>query len=111
MIKDNRKAPRKQMRYSAWARLADKSLHGCVLFDISDTGARIEVENAAVLPETFVLLLAGRNSKARRYCRIVWREPHQVGVQFEKPKAVAAEAARTPAATAAAEPAPAAETV
>lgn len=91
MLKDKRKAARKPMRYSAWVRMSDKSLHGCVLADISDTGARLDVEDATKLPEEFVLLLAGRNGKARRYCRVVWRGPEQIGVQFEKPKAVAVE--------------------
>jgi hypothetical protein len=63
--------------------LDSDKLHGCVLSDISDTGARIDVEDAANLPDRFMLLLSGTGS-ARRRCRIVWRAPAQVGVAFER---------------------------
>lgn len=49
---------------------------------MSETGARIDVENAAQVPEHFVLLLSA-NGAARRVCRVVWRKAHQIGVSFE----------------------------
>jgi hypothetical protein len=83
MNKDQRKTRRRPIRYSAWMALDSDKLHGCVLSDISDTGARIDVEDAANLPDRFMLLLSGTGS-ARRRCRIVWRAPAQVGVAFER---------------------------
>jgi len=82
MIKDKRKARRQPMRYSAWVALTETERHGCVLSDVSDTGARIEVQDSAVLPEHFLLLLSA-NGAARRYCQVVWRQPNKVGVKFE----------------------------
>jgi hypothetical protein len=81
-MKDKRKAPRRPMRYTAWIALAPGKLHGCVLADISDTGGRIDVENADAIPETFMLWLA-RNGSARRKCSVVWRTPRQIGVAFD----------------------------
>ncbi len=72
------------MRYTAWIALGPDQLHGCVLADISDTGGRIDVENADAIPETFTLWLA-RNGSARRKCKVVWRKPHQIGVAFDRP--------------------------
>lgn len=83
MNKDQRKTRRRPIRYSAWMALDSDKLHGCVLSDISDTGARIDVEDAASLPDRFMLLLSGTGS-ARRRCRVVWRAPAQVGVAFER---------------------------
>jgi hypothetical protein len=81
MLKDQRKAPRRPMRYSAWIALPDKKLHGCALSDISDSGARIEIDDSEIVPDRFPLFLSG-NGKARRICRVVWRKPKQIGVTF-----------------------------
>ena len=66
MNKDQRKTRRRPIRYSAWMALDSDKLHGCVLSDISDTGARIDVEDAASLPDRFMLLLSGTGSARRR---------------------------------------------
>ncbi len=71
------------MRYTAWLALEGEGLHGCALHDISATGARIDVETSENLPDRFILLLSG-NGSARRQCRVVWRQPGQIGVSFEQ---------------------------
>lgn len=95
MINDKRKATRRPMRYAAWVALKPGQLHGCALSDISNTGARIDVENANTIPDHFVLLLSG-NGKARRKCRVVWRKETQIGVTFERPLAAAERATLVP---------------
>jgi hypothetical protein len=81
--KDNRKARRRPMRYTAWALLAADEKHGCILSDVSEAGARIDVEDSRKIPDHFFLLLSG-NGKARRACHVVWRKPQQIGVHFER---------------------------
>ena len=81
--KDKRKQRRKPMRYTAWLALAPKELHGCVLSDISDSGARVDVEDSSKVPDRFFLFLSS-NGAARRVCRVVWRKPTQLGVKFER---------------------------
>jgi hypothetical protein len=71
------------MRYQAWLALDDDSLANCALSDISDTGARIDVDDADTVPERFTLLLSG-NGMPRRKCSVVWRKERQIGVQFER---------------------------
>jgi hypothetical protein len=85
MITNKRKSLRRPMRYTAWIALEGKGLRGCVLWDISATGARIEVDDAESLPDEFILFLSSRGA-ARRRCRAAWRKPGQVGVQFQPAK-------------------------
>lgn len=92
MQKEQRKSRRRQVRYTAWLALAPGELHGCALSDVSNTGARIDVEDSDKLPNAFELWLAG-NGSARRQCRVVWRKPTQVGVRFEAREAADAKAA------------------
>lgn|ERR1700688_2105066 len=111
MIKDKRHARRQPMRYSAWVALSATERHGCVLSDVSDSGARIEVQDSSVLPEHFLLLLSA-NGAARRYCQVVWRQPNKVGVKFEASLPEGSQATVAPKSDADAQnaPAPAAET-
>jgi hypothetical protein len=97
MQKDQRKAPRRLMRYSAWIATAPKKMHGCVLSDISEGGARIDVEDSTIVPDRFPLFLS-RNGSARRVCTVVWRKPKQVGVTFATHLAAADRAKLVPAA-------------
>ena len=84
MRSEKRRNPRKSLRYNAWVSAPGGKPVGCVVSDISETGARLEVEEPEGLPERLLLLLTG-DGRARRACRVVWRAEHQVGVQFEKP--------------------------
>jgi hypothetical protein len=115
MVKDKRKSTRRPIRYTAWVALEFDQLHGCVLSDISDSGARIDIDETKPIPDEFILLLTS-NGAARRKCRVVWRKPRQLGVSFERhlnggdqtslvPKPDADEDAETVKAEAAVEPA------
>jgi len=79
--KNKRKSLRRPVRYTAWIALKPDELRGCVLSDISDTGARIGVDNTENIPDRFVLYLS-KHGTARRACTVVWREPRQLGVSF-----------------------------
>ena len=83
------------MRYTAWIALAPDQLHGCALADISDTGGRINVESSDAIPGTFTLWLAS-NGSAQRQCRVVWRQPRQIGVAFDRPVFNAEQASLVP---------------
>jgi hypothetical protein len=89
MIKEKRVAKRQPLRYTAWVALTAEQRHGCVVSDVSESGARIDVQDSAALPDHFVLMLTSSGS-ARRFCRVMWRKPNQVGVQFTRSLAEAA---------------------
>ncbi len=81
-MRDGRGAKRTRRRNAAWIALG----HGgtqipCVLWDISDTGARLAAPRSKSLPIAFNLLL-NKEGSARRVCRVVWRNDSQMGVQF-----------------------------
>jgi len=82
VIKDKRKSLRRPIRYSAWVALEGDQMHGCVMTDVSDSGARIDIDESKPIPDQFTLLLT-INGSARRKCRVVWRKPRQIGVVFE----------------------------
>ena len=81
MLKDKRRSPRRAMRYTAWIAHPNKKFHGCSLSDISETGARIDIDDSELVPDRFPLFLSS-NGKARRICTVVWRKPRQLGVTF-----------------------------
>jgi hypothetical protein len=95
MIKDKRKALRRPVRYTAWVLLESDRLHGCVLSDVSETGARIDIDESKAIPDQFMLLLSS-NGSAKRKCRVVWRKERQVGVLFERHVADGAKATLVP---------------
>jgi hypothetical protein len=74
---------RRPLRYAAWVAFDNEQTHGCTLSDVSDSGARLEVDDSSAVPDHFLLWLSG-NGAARRKCRVVWRTPRQIGVAFEK---------------------------
>lgn len=83
MGSDKRKSKRKTMRYAAWVQDGETIPQSCVLADISDTGARLEVDDPNGIPEMFTLLLGGQSSSALRRCKVKWRSEDEIGVQFE----------------------------
>jgi hypothetical protein len=83
VLNDKRKATRREIRYTSWIVMDDSELQGCVLLDISDTGARLDVQDASTIPDCFILSLSNRG-RARRKCHVVWRDGKQVGVEFDR---------------------------
>lgn len=82
-MKDNqRQTKRRSIRYSAWIALKPEGLQTCFLSDISETGARIDVQDSEKVPDHFMLWLAS-NGSTRRACSVVWREPNRIGVKFD----------------------------
>jgi hypothetical protein len=70
------------MRHDAWLMLDGGVRRDCALSDISHIGARINIPDSDVIPDSFLLLLAA-NGTARRRCRVIWRKPLELGVKFE----------------------------
>jgi PilZ domain-containing protein len=53
----------------------------CVIIDMSETGAQLEVPPDVAVPGEFVLLIGG-NSHVQRLCKLVWRTGKRIGVEF-----------------------------
>jgi hypothetical protein len=84
MRSDKRRAVRRPVQYSAWIARKGEPLEGCVLSDISEKGARLDVENPASIPDEFMLFLSSRGTP-RRKCSVAWRTETQIGVKFDEP--------------------------
>ena len=83
---DLRKSPRREFHYNAAIVVeAGTQIIPCAIVDISDSGARLQLENECELPEQFVLFLT-KGGKTRRHCKIVWRDGLFMGVQFPRPQ-------------------------
>ena len=53
----------------------------CLISDISESGARIQVSKAAELPTSFMLYF-GETAMVKRNCVVRWRKEDEMGVQF-----------------------------
>jgi hypothetical protein len=81
---DKRKGRCRHLRYTGWISLGAEELCGCIIYDISDSRARLRVEKADEIPDEFVLLLSAR-AKPRRARYVVWRTAGEIGCQFDRP--------------------------
>jgi hypothetical protein len=82
MRQEKRKDRRRTMHYTASIVLGDNGGLPCAILDVSDSGARLELEVPAAVPDRFQLVLSG-NGTPRRDCRVIWRDGKLVGVTFE----------------------------
>jgi hypothetical protein len=82
MFKEKRKHKRRALRYPAWIAFENNKLHNCMVLDISEGGAKLDVMDSATIPDHFALLFSQQGSP-KRACRVVWRTSLQIGVCFE----------------------------
>lgn len=79
-----RRESREEVGHRAWLDTGDgRPLLACTLIDISPSGAKLEVDDAAQLPQTFSLRLT-RYGHPNFSCRVVWRNTNALGVTFAK---------------------------
>ena len=52
----------------------------CIIRNLSDTGACLNVASPLGIPERFRLLRDGHDPQP---CRVVWRKDKQIGIEFE----------------------------
>ncbi len=74
-----RRKPRKLLHCPAKIDLGGGAPLPCLLWGVSESGARITVGDPTAPPEDFTLLLA---DESRRLCRIIWRGEQQIGVRY-----------------------------
>jgi hypothetical protein len=56
------------------------SVLDCVIRDMSDHGARVELGTTIGVPDTFELIIAP--DRVKRSCKIAWRSKRQIGISF-----------------------------
>jgi hypothetical protein len=77
-----RRHRRQTLRYAASV-LVDQNgtTLPCSISDISESGARLLLQQDAELPEKFILLLTPQGDP-RRICQLAWRDGKVLGVRF-----------------------------
>jgi hypothetical protein len=86
MLSNRRKSVRRAIGYGATIVAADASwIRKCRVIDISESGAKLALEEPGELPKDFVLMLSERGGPRRR-CHVVWATGDQLGVAFARPK-------------------------
>jgi hypothetical protein len=79
---ERRKSRRQGVIHTAWVRTETDPLPAvCVLWDVSDGGARLSVAQPESLPDTITITLK-RNDAVGTVCRIAWRNRDQIGIEF-----------------------------
>ena len=79
VLEQNRAALRQRVLKSASIEFHGGSID-CVVRNISETGAALEVASPLGIPETFNLVITGDHSS--RPCQIAWRKDKRIGVAF-----------------------------
>lgn len=59
----------------------------CLVRNISDAGACLEIESPVGIPNRFTLHI--KTEKVARSCHVVWRKARRIGVRFDEPGAAA----------------------
>jgi PilZ domain len=80
---DRRNNTRKRVEYAGSIQRTRGRQDLCVIWDVSDKGARLVVPSAKDVPDKFVLMIT-RKKQERYYCRVMWRTECQVGVAFQE---------------------------
>jgi PilZ domain-containing protein len=79
---DRRSSRRLTRRHAEITFSAQESPVRCVIWDMSDGGARLSVAHPlAGLPHTFTLALF-KDASVQRNCEVVWTDTKYVGVKF-----------------------------
>src|SRR5579859_6842065 len=78
--REKRRRRRVRTRRAAWINVDDHAKPiRCVLWDVSEDGARLAPAQAGKLPDVFTLLL---DKTTTHRCRVMWRKGPQVAVRF-----------------------------
>ena len=81
---EKRKYPRTEISEPAYISSGGSVMH-CVVANISQEGAAIEVENPAFVPACFRLVMA-KDASQVHHCRVIWTKKTRIGVMFVPPK-------------------------
>ncbi|HEY6258743.1 MAG TPA: PilZ domain-containing protein [Xanthobacteraceae bacterium] len=79
MDAENRKFARRDIDLAVGIKMADGSYLPGLVLDVSQSGARLKVDDPDRLPGQFMLKLS---DKLHRWSRIVWRSIDEAGVEF-----------------------------
>ena len=77
---EHRSAPRHRVLKAATIEFGGGGID-CVVRNMSETGAALEVQSPVGIPDHFTLVIP--QDHASRPCRVMWRKEKRIGVTFE----------------------------
>lgn len=80
-LENSRAAPRQRVLKAGTIEFGGSTID-CVVRNISETGAALEVTSPVGIPAEFNLLIAG--NIAKRPCQVVWVRQNRIGVAFRR---------------------------
>ncbi|MBR1220529.1 PilZ domain-containing protein [Bradyrhizobium sp. U87765 SZCCT0131] len=81
MFGRKQRAPRRRIDREGWITMpGDFAARRCIVIDISDSGAKLQIDDPRFTRTQFELRLS-RTDPGRR-CRVTWRRGTQIGVAF-----------------------------
>jgi PilZ domain len=82
-VEDRRKIVRSRVLKSATIFLGSSPVIDCIVCDVTNTGARLQISIVIGILDVFDLSLDG--GRTIRPCKVVWREMTEAGVEFLPP--------------------------
>ena len=79
-MSDHRSSPRLRTYKGGSIMFGVAAAINCIVRNMSDTGAALEVDSPVGIPDAFSLLI--KPEFIKRDCRVVWRTATRIGVQF-----------------------------
>ena len=79
-MQERRRSARSRVVKSAKLVLGASSVIDCVVRNLTNVGARVEISYTTDLPESLQLTFDG--GRSYRPCRIIWRTINETGVKF-----------------------------
>jgi hypothetical protein len=79
-MQERRRSARSRVVKGAKLVLGASLVIDCVVRNLTNVGARIQISNTTDLPESLELTFDG--GRSYRPCRIVWRTTNETGVEF-----------------------------
>jgi len=84
---ERRTSPRRKTRFKATiVHGAELATLGCLVVDLSDSGARIRTEFADILPAAFYLIWHAERSVIE--AEMIWRSGGELGVRFKSKRSL-----------------------
>jgi hypothetical protein len=77
---ERRRTPRRRTLKGGTVIFGTAAGISCVIRNMSETGAALEVESPAAIPNDITLLI--KPEIIKRKCRVIWRSGKRIGVQF-----------------------------
>lgn len=79
LLLERRIAPRRNTNIQATIAMGFSTMP-CIVRNVSDSGAKLEVGRVTGIPDRFDLVVPGHRPQP---CRVVWRAMKEIGVQYQ----------------------------